>query len=138
MASENQRGEPVAAPSDPVAPATAPPRDAKGKARATDARASNGGKRATVAPHVQPRREDRRKEYERRRRQWLYTRIGLGAFALLVVAGIGYGLFTWIQDEAADRPDGTVEYSYAGGNHTADLSQTVPYSESPPVGGDHA
>ncbi|CAN5749933.1 DUF3105 domain-containing protein [soil metagenome] len=81
------------------------------------------------------RRAERKKAPAKQRRDRLITRIVAGTIAALIVAGLAYGIVTWIQDrENRQRPDGVVTYAYAGGEHTVD---TVSYSESPPVGGPH-
>jgi hypothetical protein len=148
MASENQGGEAVTAPDEAATQPTAPhsPRHAKLKRSAIGSKDSDQAKRPAGAAHVQPRRaerrpemirqrrEDRRKEYERRQRQWLYTRIGLGAFALLVVAGVAWGVITYLNDRAPATPEGTQTFAYTGGQHQdGDLT----YAENPPVGGPH-
>ena len=84
---------------------------------------------------IRQRREERRLVYERQRRQWLLTRIGLGIFGLLVVVGIGFGIYSYVRDRQQNRvPEGTTNYEYAGGQHSA---EPVQYSEVPPVGGAH-
>ena len=104
----------------PPAGAAAPPRRAERRAEM-----------------IQKRREERLTQYERRRKEWLYTRIGIGAIAALVVAGLGWGLFT-VYDNWRDEQDleGVADFDYGGGNHIA-AGETVPYAESPPVGGAH-
>jgi hypothetical protein len=96
-----------------------------------------------LPPHVQPsraarrpemirqRREERRQTYERERRGWLLTRIGIGVVAALLVAGIGYVVFTSIQRGRV--PEGTQEFA-VGAGHTV---ETVAYDPVPPVGGEH-
>jgi hypothetical protein len=111
-----------------------------------------GTPRAAGGPHVRPpraerrpemirqRREERRQVYERRQRQWMFVRIGIIALAVLIIAGIGYGVFTVIRDRQLNVvPEGTrTDFAYAGNDHTADLSEVVVYTETPPVGGRHA
>lgn len=88
---------------------------------------------------IRQRREERRQVYEKRRRSWLLTRIGLGVFAVLAVVGIGYGIASYVQDQSLNsRPDGVRDFQYAGSDHTANLDEVVEYAESPPVGGRHA
>jgi len=105
------------------------------------------GGAGSTPPHVQPRRaerrpdmirqrrEARRQAYERQRRQWLLTRIGLIAFAVVVVVGVGYGVFRLVQDRAVNVvPEGTMNFSYQGNQHD---TNPVQYTEVPPVGGVH-
>ncbi|MGH2618337.1 MAG: DUF3105 domain-containing protein [Thermomicrobiales bacterium] len=80
---------------------------------------------------LRKRRQERRQASERERRQWLLTRIGLGAVAALLVAGIGYLIFAATQ--RGQVPAGTREFAVTAG-HTAD---TVAYDPLPPVGGEH-
>jgi hypothetical protein len=96
-----------------------------------------------LPPHVQPpraarrpemiqkRRTERRLTYERERRQWLLTRIGIGAVAVLLVAAIGYVVFASMQRSRV--PAGTEEFTVDAG-HTV---ETVAYDPVPPVGGEH-
>lgn len=107
--------------------------------------AAPAGPAATVPPRrserraemIKNRREERLTQYERRRKEWLWTRIGFGAIAALIVAGLAWGAFT-VYDNWRDEQDleGVVDYEYAGGLHVGD-GEAVPYTESPPVGGAH-
>ena len=87
---------------------------------------------------IRQRREQRREDYEKGRRQWLLTRIGLIAFGVLVVVGIGVFGFTRVRDQQLNQvPDGVnTNFSFVGNNHVA-AGETVPYAELPPVGGPH-
>ena len=80
---------------------------------------------------IRKRQQERRQVYERERRQWLLTRIGLGVVAVLIVAALAYIVFAGIQGSRV--PEGTREFEVSAG-HTAD---TVAYDPSPPVGGEH-
>ncbi len=86
---------------------------------------------------IQKRREERLTQYERRRKEWLYTRIGLGAIAALVLIGLGYGAFR-VYDNWRDEQDleGVTDFEYAGNLHS-DPGATLQWTESPPVGGQH-
>ena len=146
--------EPAAATAEAAAPAAPAPSGAR-KAKATTVKTNASTKTAALskpatAPHVQPRRaerrpemvrqrrDERRKEYERRKRQWLYTRIVLGAVALVVVGGLIWGIIEATRDDAS-RPEGVQEFSYTGGDHILEGEPTdLEYPENPPVGGKHA
>lgn len=105
---------------------------------------------ATDQGHVQPRRaerrpemvkqrrDERRKAYEQRQRQWLYTKIGLGVVGLLAVGGLAWTIISSIGNSTATRPEGTVELAHSANDHTPDMTEIVEYAESPPVGGRHA
>jgi hypothetical protein len=80
---------------------------------------------------IRKRQQERRLAYERERRQWLLTRIGLGVVALLLVAAVGYVVFASMQ--RGQVPEGTREFTVEAG-HTA---ETVAYDPTPPVGGEH-
>ena len=80
---------------------------------------------------IRRRREERRQAYERDRRQWLLTRIGLGAAAVLIVAALGYIVYAGIQGSRV--PEGTREFEVEA-EHTV---ETVSYDPAPPVGGKH-
>lgn len=80
---------------------------------------------------IRQRQVERRQAYERERRQWLLTRIGLGFVGTLLAVGIGYLIFTSIQ--RGQVPEGTSEFEVTAG-HTA---EAVAYDPTPPVGGEH-
>ena len=135
--------------------ATVNPKRSGGPTAPTRNRAAGrAGSGATPDPtsHVQPRRAERRSKelfrerreerlqaYERRRRQWLYVKIGLIAFAAVVVIGTGYVVWRIVQDQQLNVvPDGTLNFSYQGGEHIQPGEPpTVAYAETPPVGGRH-
>lgn len=124
---------------------------APGSAASSRRGAAPSPRRTAPDAHIQPRRaerrpemvkqrrDDRRKQYDRRKRQWLYTRIGLGVVGALAVAALIWTAFSYAKDRSDNvKPSGVKEYAYAGGQHlTKDEPQTVPYAESPPVGGKH-
>lgn len=86
---------------------------------------------------IKNRREERRTQYDRRKKEWLYTRIGFGAIAALIVLGLGWGVYT-VFDNWRDEQDldGVIDYDFAGLQHV-DAGETVPYAEVPPAGGAH-
>ncbi len=87
---------------------------------------------------IKQRREERMKVYERQRRIRQWTRIGGALVAVLLVAGIGWTIWSYIEDARVNRvPEGTQTYQYAGGEHTQQPGEVVAYAENPPVGGRH-
>lgn len=103
--------------------------------------------RATVEPQVKQSRAERRPEmikqrreqrnaaYERDQRNWLYTKIGLIAFGVLVVVAVGWLVYRAVEDRRlAVVPDGVIDYAYTGAQHSM---EPVEYAEYPPVGGTH-
>lgn len=130
-------------------------RTARGESRSqrTQNSQANGGEPSTTSstsqPHVRPRRAERRPEmirerrdqrrqaYEQKQRQWLWMRIGLGVLGVLIIVGIGWGIYSFVQDRNLNVvPDGVENFEYAGGDHIGP-GETVAYTETPPVGGRH-
>ncbi len=104
---------------------------------------------SATPPHVRPRRAERRPEmirerrdqrrqaYEQKQRQWLWMRIVIGVLGVLVLGGIAWGVYSYVQDRNLNVvPDGTRNFEYAGGDHV-NPGETVAYTETPPVGGPH-
>lgn len=86
---------------------------------------------------IQKRRDERLTQYERRKKEWLYTRIGLGLVAVLILGGLGWGAWTAYDNWQEEQDlEGVFDFDYAGGQHVA-AGETVAYTESPPVGGAH-
>ena len=111
------------------------------------ARVADGGGESEAAPQVQARRAERRPEmvkqrrverrqaFEKQRRQSLLLRIGLAVVALLVIGGVGWGVYRHFQEQSGAAGLADVKnYSYAGGDHS---TAPVQYKEVPPVGGVH-
>lgn len=148
----NNRGAGVPTAADSVIPTeTAAQGSPRGKTARPATKTATGPARGSTTTHVPPpraerrpemirqQREERRQAYEKRQRQWLFTRIGLGAVGALVVVGIGLWVFSYVRDQQTNqRPEETIDYPYAGSDHTASLEETVAYTETPPVGGRHA
>jgi len=89
------------------------------------------------AEMIQKRREERLTQYERRKKEWLYTRIGIGLVAVLILGGLGWGAWTAYDNWQEEQDlDGVVDFEYSGGTHVPD-GEAVQYTESPPVGGPH-
>lgn len=81
------------------------------------------------------RREERMKQYEKNRRQWLMTKIGAGILAAAIVIALVVVGVNYVQDRDLNRvPDGVTAYTYAGGDHNDDFTA---WTENPPVGGTH-
>jgi hypothetical protein len=90
------------------------------------------GKRQDAA---KKRREERMKQYEKNRRQWLMTKIGAGIIAAVVVLGIVALTVNYVRDRDVNRvPDGVTSYTYASGQHNDAFNA---WTENPPVGGVH-
>jgi len=90
------------------------------------------GRRQDVAKN---RREERRKQYERNRRQWLITKIAAGAIAVAIVAGIVLLAVNWGKDRSSNQiPAGVQSYNYPQGQHDDTFTA---WTENPPVGGVH-
>lgn len=92
----------------------------------------SGGRRQETA---RKRRDERMKQYERNRRQWMMTKIGAGILAALIVLGIALFIVNYVRDRELNRvPDGVMSYTYAGGDHNNEFNV---WTEIPPVGGTH-
>ncbi|MGH2558055.1 MAG: DUF3105 domain-containing protein [Thermomicrobiales bacterium] len=123
------------------------------KKRATAQGSATSGPQPVAAPdasHLQPRRAERRaelvknqrterrKRYQKQRRDWLLTKIGAGVIAIALLVGLGYAIYNYAEDRRLNvEPDGVQEFNYTGGNHTQTSGEPVEYTESPPVGGVH-
>lgn len=84
---------------------------------------------------IKQRREQRNAAYERDQRNWMYTKIGLIAFGVLVVAAVGWLVYRAVEDRRlAVVPDGVMDFAYVGAQHSL---EPVEYAEYPPVGGTH-
>ncbi len=117
---------------------------AAGREAAT-ARASGDGsaavppRRAERRPEmIRERREQRRREYARKERHWLWTRLGLIAFAVLAVAAIAWFGYNLLRDRQLNQvPEGTnTAFNYDVAEHVGS-GEVVEYAERPPVGGPH-
>src|SRR5688572_20649968 len=83
---------------------------------------------------VKKRRDERMKQYERNKRQWLITKIVAGVLLVAIVGGIAYWVINWGQDRNLNvLPDGVAaNWSYTGGDHDDAFNA---WTETPPVGG---
>lgn len=89
------------------------------------------------AEMIKSRREERLTQYERRKKELLFTKIGLGLVGVLIVAGIGWGAWTAYDNWREEQDlEGVADFQYAGGDHVND-GTVVAYTENPPVGGQH-
>jgi hypothetical protein len=129
-----------------------------GETKSTSNKASGAPSRP-VSPNVKPpraerrpemieqRRDQRRQLQEKRKRQWLYVRLGMIALAVLVVVGIGYTIYSIRKAQEIDRqkealnvvPEGILtDFAFEGNDHIQPGEpQTVEYAQIPPVGGKH-
>lgn len=80
-------------------------------------------------------REQAKLRYEKNQREMRIIRIGAAILAVLVVFGIGYGIFQYAQDQSNnEEPEKTVaNFTNTGGHVTG----TVQYAQNPPAGGEH-
>lgn len=80
-------------------------------------------------------RVERKQAPAKQQRDQKLLRIGGILLAALVLAGAGYGIYSYLTTRDDNRePASVVTYDYTGGQHSADA---VAYTESPPVGGTH-
>ena len=79
---------------------------------------------------------------EKRQKEKLYTRIGLGAVAVLLLAAIGFGIYQWSQDRDLNQiPAGVITYTdavWTDRNHSDDYAGWPDLDKHPPVGGTHS
>ena len=84
---------------------------------------------------IRQRKEDRLKTYERQKRQALFTKIGFGVLAVLVVLGAGWwGYGQWQTSRVSEDVQ-----TYFGVSDFAGLHESgdILYEQVPPVGGPH-
>ena len=146
MASQDRSGQTSDASSQATSgarPKTGAPNRANKPAAKTPAAAASTAPTAPLkradrrAEMIQKRRDERLTQYERRKKEWLYTRIGLGLVAVLILGGIGWGAWTAYDNWREEQDlEGVVDFDFAGGQHVAD-GEVVQYAESPPAGGAH-
>lgn len=80
-------------------------------------------------------RVERKQAPAKQQRNQTLLRVGGALLALLLLFGVGYGIYHWLTTRDENRlPAGVVTYNYTGGDHSSD---PVDYTESPPVGGTH-
>ncbi len=79
------------------------------------------------------RRRERLKAPERQQRQRSMGRIGLAAVVVLVLAGIGFGIYSFAN--RAQPPEGVQTFANLARDH---VETPVTYEEIPPVGGVHS
>ncbi len=101
-------------------------------ARTPQTRAERQARRPEI---IQQRKEDRQRVYQKQKRQALYTKIGFGVLAALVlIGGVAWGFNKWGQSDVS----GDVQ-TYFGAADFAGLHKDgqILYEEVPPVGGPH-
>ncbi len=102
-----------------------------------DPAASLQARRAARRPdQIRRQKDERRQQFEKQQKQWLYTKIAIGAVALAVVGALAWGAFGQFREWQVSRD---VETYFGAndfvGSHTAD--EPVLYEQVPPVGGWH-
>lgn len=119
----------------------------KGKGRAATAGANTAGEvqasRAERRPElIKKRREELRRMPVKRQREKLYTRIGLGAVAVLLLAAIGFGIYQWSNNRGANQlPAGVIAYTdavWTDRSHNENYAGWPDLDKHPPVGGTHS
>jgi hypothetical protein len=119
----------------------------KGKGRSNTAAVNTAGesqsRRAERRPDlIKKRREEMRRLPEKRQKEKLYVRIGLGAVAVLLVAAIAYGVYQWSQNRSLNQiPAGVVTYTdavWTARNHDDAYNGWPDQDKHPPVGGTHS
>ena len=83
----------------------------------------------TVPPPVdgESRRQDLQRAQRRQRRRFFLRRAGLALVAIVVLAAVGYGLFSWLGDDAQDAAEAM--------NVGATSSEVLPTGSSPSSNG---
>jgi hypothetical protein len=118
----------------------------KGKGRTGAAGINAAGevqsRRAERRPDlIKKRREELRRLPEKRQRQRLYTRVGIGAVAALLVAAIGFGIYQASQNQDNNQmPAGVIHYTdavWTDRSHSEDYAGWPDLDKHPPVGGTH-
>jgi hypothetical protein len=82
------------------------------------------------------RRDQRQQEYEKQQKQWFWTKIGLAAFAAIIIAVIGWNLWgrfeEWQVTRDVDTYFGATDFVATHNN-----AEPILYEQIPPVGGYH-
>lgn len=82
------------------------------------------------------RREQRQQEYEKQQRQWFWTKIGLAAFAVLVLGFFAYRAWGWYEEWQVTK-DVDSYFSATDFVATHNNEEPILYEQIPPVGGFH-
>jgi hypothetical protein len=82
------------------------------------------------------RREQRKAEYDKQQRQWFWTKIGLAAFALIVIGVIGFRAWGWYEEWRVTK-DVDVYFGATDFVATHNNEEPIMYEQIPPVGGFH-
>ncbi len=107
---------------------------AAAKAASKDAPAGSATSSTTSAS--KSRREARKQEYDKQQKQWLYTKIALGAVAAILVGALAWGAWGQYQEWRVTK-DVTTYFTVDEfvGQHYED--GPILYEQIPPVGGTH-
>ncbi len=111
-------------------PAKGAPANGSVRKNAPAAEPSRAERRAGTAAE---RRRERLKAPERQARQRTMGRVGIAAVVVLVLAGIGFGIYSFAN--RAQQPEGVQAFANLARDH---VETPVSYSETPPVGGAHS
>lgn len=119
----------------------------KGKGRSGTAAVNTAGeaqaRRAERRPDlIKKRREDMRRMPEKRQKQKLYVRIGLGVIGVLLIAAIGYGIYQASANHDENQmPANVISYTdavWTDRSHDDNYTGWPDQDKHPPVGGTHA
>ncbi len=84
---------------------------------------------------MQNRKAERIKQQQRQKRNWLYTRIGIGVVVLALIAWAAWT--AWQAYQGHQIKDDTIEYFGSDSFVSAHYDGNILYEEIPPVGGWH-
>jgi len=107
------------------------------QASGTKAAQLGPARRAARRPDaVRMRKDQRKQQFEKQQRQWLYTKIGIGAVAAIVIGALAWGAWGQFQEWRVTRD---VEAYFGADDFVGQHNNNEPilYEQVPPTGGWH-